>query len=103
MSRWAKYHDIKSASFIHDNTLLLGGDNALTFINLSNGNSTLQTITGKIGEGVSCFVGHKLYDIFAFSEASLNPRIILYSHPELKPISNFQSTTNLIFLQKCKV
>lgn len=91
--RWAKYKDIKNASFIHDNILLIGGDNALTFINLNDGSSTLQNITGKIGNGVTCYVGHKLYDIFAFSGACINPKITLYSYPDFKLISCFQSKT----------
>lgn len=100
--RWAKYKDIKNASFIRDNILLLGGDNALTFVNLNDGSSTVQNITEKIGNGVTCFVGHKLYDIFAFSGAWINPKIILYSHPDLKLVSCFQSKS-FVFSAVCVI
>lgn len=89
--RWAKYHDIKNASFVHDTTLLYGGDNTLTFLNLNDGSSATHSMTGSLGNGVTCYVGHKLYDIFAFSGACVNPKITLYSYPEFKLVSGFQS------------
>ncbi|XP_037027792.1 cilia- and flagella-associated protein 43 [Bradysia coprophila] len=96
--RWAKYQEIKNASFIHDNILLFGGDNSLTFVNLSDGSSNSQSVTGNIGNGVTCFVGHKLYGIFAFSGACISPKIVLCSYPDFKQISCFQRSDSAPYL-----
>lgn len=71
-------------------------DDTICFVNIVDGQSNFyrlldQNFDGIRVERISCITGHRFQSIFAFSDVSLAPHIIVLTYPDLRCIATLQS------------
>lgn len=93
LNRWVNQSELdqRLVTFIGRNTLAVGYDSTIFFLNLSDGTEIFHKAIGCNGDGVSCIAGHDFYDIFAYAEFSTKPKIWLYSYPQFRNICTLDS------------
>lgn len=83
---------IRSCSYVGKETLAIAFSCSISFVNLINGHELYYRATdANVGHGVACIASHISYNIFAFAEVSLHPRIMLYNFPDFKQINILES------------
>lgn len=72
--------------------MAVGVNMMMMFYNLSTNDEIIyRAFGGDVGEGVHRLTGHKLYNIFAFAESAVTPRIFIKTYPEFRSICTLAS------------
>lgn len=84
---------IPKISFVGKEAVCYGGGCFIQFCNLISSEEHLYAAnTREQGEGVRCYIGHRVLPIFAFAETCANPNVYVHTYPDFVRICTLSGT-----------
>ncbi|KAK0169138.1 hypothetical protein PV327_002884 [Microctonus hyperodae] len=98
-TKWVKFGKIKSIAFIGKEVIGIASGIHVIFINLNTKEEKIERFNNEErGDGVCCLTGHPVVSMFAIAERRLNPKIFIFTYPEIIKISSciYKKTKRLV-------
>ncbi|XP_074094526.1 cilia- and flagella-associated protein 43 isoform X2 [Cotesia typhae] len=87
-TKWVKFGDINNIVFLGKDIIALSSGYHILFVNLNTKYEKIEKFDNKDrGDGISSFSGHPIVPIFAIAERCSNPKISIFTYPEIEKIS----------------
>ncbi|KAK0098749.1 hypothetical protein PV326_004028 [Microctonus aethiopoides] len=88
-TKWVKFGEITSIAFIGKEVIGIASGIHVIFINLNTKDEKIERFNNKErGDGVCCLTGHPVVSMFAIAERRLNPKIFIFTYPEIIKVSS---------------